>query len=214
MYYYYDILLNFGEGNALYEFYEWEETDNIDFIKKIPLFRVSSTSLKEHLKYRLKYDKDFLEQIKNKTIVKSSSKVLEYTFLICDTKNALALELNKEGEVINRSKLLLNDEINLSEIMFTMKETKLKYERLEKYKKRSDIRQIEKMKKLIKCEIDTLYESNNISKLKYIYYEWFNKTAEDIKIMVQEMNTILQKNDDENLERIYTLIKMSYHKVN
>ena len=40
MNYYYDIVLNLNE--ELYEFYEWEENDSIDFIKKIPLFRVST----------------------------------------------------------------------------------------------------------------------------------------------------------------------------
>ncbi len=214
MYYYYDILLNFGDDNALYEFYEWEEKDNIDFVKKIPLFRVSGEVLKDQMKYKTKFDTELLERIKNKTILKSSSKNLENTFLICDTKSALALELNEEGEVISRSKLILGDELNLSEIMFTMKETKMNYEKLEKYQSRVELRQIEEIKKLIKCEINTLYESKNSSKLKYLYYEWFNKTCDNINTIIKEMNHVLKTTYDENLERIYQLIKMSYNKVN
>ena len=214
MYYYYDIILNFQDSKNLYEFYEWEETDDIDFIKKIPVFRISNNSLKELLKYKVKFSQEFLNEIKNKTILKSSTKVLKNTFLVCDAKDALALELNNDGSVINRCKLLLADEINLNEIMFTMKETKLKYEKLKKYEKRKEIRQIEKIKKLIICEIKTLYESKNISKLKYLYYEWFNILNEDIEKIYSHMKIDLNKSFNENQERIYYLIKKSYNKVN
>lgn len=213
MYYYYDILLNFQDDRILYEFYEWEETDDIDFVKKIPLFRISTSNLKDLLKYKVRFSEQFLNEIKNKTILKSSSKVLKNTFLVCDTKDALAIELNNEGVVISRSKLLLADEINLNEIMFTMKEAKLKYERLEKYEKRKEIRQIEKIKKLINCEINTLYESKNISKLKYLYYEWFNILTDDIDRIYTDMKSDLKHSFNKNQEQIYYLIKKSYNKV-
>lgn len=214
MYYYYDILLNFQENPNLYEFYEWLETDDIDFIKKIPLFRISTNVLKEFLKYKVKFEEEFLNSIKNKTILKTTSKVLKNTFLVSDSKDALALELNENGEVVSRSKLLLADEINLNEMMFTMKETKLKYEKIEKYSKRKNIRQIEERKKLINCEINTLYESKNKSKLKYLYFEWFNELNNNIEEIYNRMKEDLKNDFDENQERIYHLIKKSYHKVN
>lgn len=108
---------------------------------------------------------------------------------------------------------MLSDEINLNEIMFTMKESKLKYEKLKKYSKRSSIRQIDEIKKLIKCEINTLYESNNISKLKYLYYEWFNTTNDNIEDIYKKMNKALESDYDDNQKNIYNLIKKSY-KVN
>lgn len=213
MYYYYDILLNFQDSSNIYEFYEWEETDDIDFIKKIPLFRISTQTLKELLKYKVKFSEDLIKEIKDKTIIKTTSKILKNTFLVCDSKDALALELNDNGVVINRSKLLLADEINLNEIMFTMKEVKLKYEKLEKYDKRKDIRQIAEIKKLITCEINTLYESKNISKLKYLYYEWFNNQNNNIDEIYKNMKNDLKNNFNINQERIYNLIKKSYNKV-
>ena len=36
MYYYYDVLLNFTSDDELFSFYEWEESDQVEFIKKIP----------------------------------------------------------------------------------------------------------------------------------------------------------------------------------
>ena len=41
MNYIYDITLNFNKNN-LYEFYEWKEEDDAEFILKIPMFKVST----------------------------------------------------------------------------------------------------------------------------------------------------------------------------
>lgn len=214
MYYYYDVLLNFGSEEEFYEFYEWESEDAIEFVKKIPLFRVSTKTLKDQLKYKTVFTVEFLHQIENKTIIKSMTESLKYACIFSDAKNAIALELNEQGEVINRSKLMLNDEANLMEMSFTMRESTLSYEVHEKYKKRNDLRQVEEIKKLIKCEMDTLYASKNISKLKYLYYEWFNQECSDMKTIVSTMKNALKKGYDENFLRIYELIKLSYHKVN
>lgn len=213
MYYYYDVLLNFGEEENLYEFYEWEESDSVDFVKKIPIFRVSTDCIKDNLKYKTKFADSLLLQIKDKTILKSSSKICENTFLISDTKNALALELNKEGVVVSRSKLLPSDELNLSEVMFTMKESTLQYEKLRKYKKNKGIRQIREIKKLIQCELDTLFKEKNTSKLKYLYYEWLNKNSDNIELIYKEMTHSLQKEYDANLKRVYDFIKLSYNNI-
>ncbi len=214
MYYYYDVLLNFGSEEELYEFYEWDSEDTIEFVKKIPLFRVSTKTLIDQLKYKTTFPKEFLNQIENKTIVKSMNETLSYAFILSDAKNTLALELDTTGKVINRSKLMLNDEANLLEMLFTMRETELTYEKGEKYKKRKDLRQVEEIKKLIHCEVDTLFEAKNKSKLKYLYYEWFNKESEDISLMVRDMKNALKKEYDVNFSRIHDLIKLTYHKVN
>lgn len=210
MNYFYDILLNFNE--ELYDFYEWDQKDNIEFIKKIPLFRVSSKTLKDNLKYQTKFNKELIELIKNKTIVKKREP-LESTFLIADGKNALALELNDDGKVTARSKLMISDEINLIESMFSLKEIELSYEKLKKYPERTEIRQIETIKKIIHLEIETLYKEKKKSKLQYLYYEWFNKREKNMELIVKEMKEELQKDYTETLNLIYDLIKLSYHKV-
>ena len=47
MNYYYDILLNFQDVYCM--FYEWDSTDSIDFVKKIPLFHVDNKVYKDIL---------------------------------------------------------------------------------------------------------------------------------------------------------------------
>ena len=214
MYYYYDLLLNFCDSEKpLYDFYEWDENDNIEFIKKIPLYKISIQSFKTILLNQVKFDKNLLEQIKSKTILKNSSNSIEYCLLVCDGKNALALELNKDGLVISRSKLLLNDELNLNEIMFTMKEYKLEFEKIKEYKRKNDIRQIAEIKDLISLEINNLYKEKKLSKLKYLYLEWFDYEENDIEIIYQNMINDLKGNFKEKHQTIYNLIKLSYDKV-
>ncbi len=214
MYYYYDVYLNFGIDDEVYEFYEWEEKDTIEFVKKMPVFRVSTESLLDILNHKVKFSSSLVLQIKGKTMLKSSLNSIIYAFILSDTKNALAFELNEEGFVIARSRLLPSDELNLLEILFTMKESTLEYEKIEPYCKQDTLRQVREIKQLIKCEIDTLYENKNTNKLKYLYYEWFDKSSNDINRIYNEMTETLQKEYDSQLKNIYDFIKMSYNKVN
>ncbi len=214
MYYYYDVLLNFGDDKDLFEFYEWEEKDTIEFVKKIPVFRVKTENLKDFFKYQVKFSNELVEQIKGKTLLKSSSNTIEYAMLLSDSKNAIALELNKEGVVISRSKLLPGDDLNLMEVVYTMKENDLTYEKRNKYSKKDSLRQVEEIKKIVKCEIDVLYKEKNYSKLKYLYYEWFNKTQSDIEKIYKDMTIALNKEYNTQLKNIYDFIKMSYNNVN
>ena len=47
MNYIYDILVNFNDGDRLIEFFEWNETDLFEHIKKIPIYRISSKQMQE-----------------------------------------------------------------------------------------------------------------------------------------------------------------------
>ncbi len=211
MYYFYDLLINF-QDEAIYEFYEWEEKDSIELIKKIPLFKISNNDFKDLLKYRVKFNIELLNKIKNKTLLKNNNETIEYAFLASDGKNALALELDKEGVVIATSKLLLSDEINLSEIMFTIKEVKLEYHKQNKYKVRKFIRQVENIKKIIKIEIDNLYKAKSLSKLKYLYLEWFGEISNDCDYIYNKMIKELENKINIKEEKIKDLIKLSYNK--
>lgn len=213
MYYYYDVYLNFSSEGEVFSFYEWESSDTLEFVKKIPLYHVSSETLKDNLEYKVKYSNNLYKLLKGKAIIKDKDNIDACIFIISDKNNSLALEINEEGLVIARSKLLLEDEVNINEMIFTIKETELDYKCLEKYKENVGLRQEEKIKKTIKCEIENLKKENNKSKLKYLYYEWFNKKCDDVYLMYQDMLDDLEKNYHDNLKVIYDFIKLSY-KVN
>ena len=112
--YYYDILLNFQEEYCM--FYEWDQEDVMDVIKKIPLFHVDSKVLKDLLTKIVVVNKSFLQSIENKTKLKNNE-FLQYTCVFSDAKNSLAVEFDQDGKIINRSSLILDDELNINEFM-------------------------------------------------------------------------------------------------
>ena len=50
MIYVYDILLNWFEEKKNIEFFEWDPKDELEHIKRIPLFRVTKETMKEFMK--------------------------------------------------------------------------------------------------------------------------------------------------------------------
>ena len=61
MNYYYEIKLNFNDVG--YAFYEWNETDKFDYIKKIPLIKVKSNTLKKIITNNFRINRSFLDTI-------------------------------------------------------------------------------------------------------------------------------------------------------
>ena len=66
--YYYDVLLNFQERYCM--FYEWDENDALDYVKKIPLLHVSAKAFEDLRQKKIKVEKEFLSAIENKTKLK------------------------------------------------------------------------------------------------------------------------------------------------
>ena len=62
MIYIYDILLNFNDG-ILYEFYEWNTSDNIENMKRIKLVKIDKNDFDLFLNNKIKIDSDFLIKI-------------------------------------------------------------------------------------------------------------------------------------------------------
>ena len=154
MHYYYDLLVNLDE--VAWEFYEWEKKDVILPIKKIPFLRINEKEFKEISAYEGKIEKNWLEPYIGKTqIKKDKSKNL----LLSTTKNSLAIEINSTGQIISRSKLLIEDENNCNELASSLKETTIPFSSQQKIHLRSDFRQAIKEKNLIKIELKTLKET-------------------------------------------------------
>ena len=105
MNYIYDILLNFQK--EFYEFYEWNTSDEITHIRKIPLIRVSDKELNIFKEWSIRFEKDFIEKIYNKTerFKKVNVVLIPYVFLASNGKEAMALKLGKNGIVTHKSSL-------------------------------------------------------------------------------------------------------------
>lgn len=214
MNYYYDCLLNWNEQEA-YEFYEWNDYDYLELIKKIPLVKVKHKVLLDFIQNNVKVDKEFLEMIKDKTLVsdKKNFKRIEYASLFTDTKNVIALEFNEEGLSISRSNLLIDDDLNILEVIYGIKETTFNYEIIKKIEMNQTLRQEKEAKKLILLEINNLYQNKEIDKLKYLYYEYKKENINDIDYIYEQIKNDLERKIDQDILKLYHIIKLSYHKV-
>lgn len=206
MNYYYDILLNFEDEYCM--FYEWDNYDNIEFIKKIPLFHIDNKVFKELLTNKIKVSNKFLDNILNKTKIKQN-KSIKYACIFGDGKNAIALEFNNEGLLICKSSILLEDELNINEFMYSINQINIDYKIVECDRIRKETRQEEKIKKILKMEINNMYNSSNKSKLKYIYLEWFNELSDDYNKMYNNMINKLNNKLTKKEYKIYNLLKLT-----
>ena len=112
----YDILLNFCDNDLLYDFYEWDNNDDIENIKRIKLAHVNKDLLSDLLKYEGKIDTDFLLKIYRTCEIYTGKKVkiVDYCCLFSDGDRVVAIEFDKDGNSIYKSKLLLDEEDEIS----------------------------------------------------------------------------------------------------
>ena len=189
MNYYYDVLLNFLDGNV--QFYEWDSLDNLEYYKRIPLVGVDSKTLNAFINNDVKVEKDFLDLIENKAKKKGECPL--YVAIFADRNGSIALEFDKDGNTVDI--------------------IKLDYEVIKKVDYNRDLREENKIKLIIRTELETLEKNKEYTKLKYLYMEWFNKEPSDNENMYKVMNEKLSDEIGIKEKRIYDLIKLSYNKV-
>lgn len=214
MNYYYDIILNWSEKD-FYNFYEWNDFDYLELIKKIPFIKIKHKSLIDIWSNNIKINSEFLNNLKDKTLVSNKNTIckIKYACLFTDNKNIIAIEFNEYGESISRSKLLLNDEINALEVSYSLRETEIEYEIIEKIEESKTLRQVNEAKRIINLEINNLYQNKELSKLRYLFYEYTGEKCEDINKIYHILINELNNNFSEKFFIIYDIIKLSYHKV-
>ena len=214
MNYYYDIILNWKEDRA-YDFYEWNDYDYLELIKKIPLIKIKHKIFLDFVTNNIKVEESFLEMIKDKTLIsdKKNFKKIEYAVLFTDTKNVIAIEFNKEGLSIARSNLLVDDELNVLELIYGLKEANINYEVVSTISNDNTLRQVNEAKKLILLEMNNLYQNKEKDKLKYLYYEYKKENIDDIDYIFETIINDLNTKFDKEILKLYYVIKLSYHKV-
>ena len=209
MNFYYDIVVNFQENN--YMFYEWAESDVLEYIKRVPIFQVTTKVLRDLINNNIEVDKEFLDSIYNKTKLKKG--FLEYVSLFVSKNGAIVLEFASDGKVIARSGLQINDECNVMEVIYTLPIFRLEYKVLNRLELNKDLRLESTVKDFINLEINTLYKNKEWEKIVFLYNEWFLKSNPNVGEMVQEMQNRLKGEITDREFRIYNLIKLSYNNV-
>lgn len=209
MNYYYDIYLNFLETNI--NFYEWDSLDSLEYYKRIPLIKIDNKTLNILLNNDIKISKDFLIYIENKA--RKRKDCPQYVAIFADKNGSIALEFDKEGNSISRSFLELEDDLNITDVIYTLDTINLDYKINKRVEYNPFLRDEDKIKKVIKTELINLEKNKDYSKLKYIYMEIFNKTPNNIENLSSIISKRIEKEITDTEKRIYDLIKLSYNKV-
>lgn len=206
MEYIYDIILNFHKH--YYDFYEWNNTDKIVHIKKIPLIKIDSTSFNRIKNNHSYIDEYFINTIKDKTICYNTK---EKNFcLLCNGKQAIAIKLNQNGEITGKSSLLLDEEMEVVEQAYSLPITTINIIKEIKEKVRKVGRTYQDKENKVKSILNKLDEDKDKYILKYLYYECYLIDKED-KIKNELLNSI---KDEEQLIKIYnSLINLNQIKM-
>jgi len=210
MNYIYDILVNFND-KEIYEFFEWKKDDNIEHIRRIPIFKVKPEILMDFKNNKIKVEQTFLNKIRNKTemFCNTSIDYIEYCAIITDGLDLVVIEFDKEGEYILKSSMLLDemedtldesDLLDIEDIKYTIINTN-------NNENKFITRYENKIKSEIESEIKKIVENKNYKKLKYLYYEWFNKKDSDMNNIIDNLSNItneeISKKHVSFLELIY-----------
>lgn len=207
MNYIYDILLNFNDEP--YDFYDWNELDEILHIRRIPLYKINSIDFFNIKNNIVQFDSNFLSEIKNKTeiFINKNIKKIEYSFLITDELEVMAIKIKKNGN--EYSKLLIDEEIDIIDVSKKMKEKTIDYKVIkEKQKLPLKTRKEIEITNYVNKQLQSIFKEKNIQKLKYLYYEIFNEKMNENNLIKIKDEFIFNLNDE---KKLYDILKLMHN---
>ena len=208
MNYIYDVLLNFND--KLYEFYDWNKSDDVKQVRRVPIFKISTKQLLDIKNNNVIIDKSFLDLIINKTEYFSNRKVekIKYSCIFSDGEKSLGVLFNSNGESIKYSSMLIDEESEVNELCSDMKDYLLNIN-INKKNKISDLKtrlDLEKENYVLN-ELKKLVDNQEDDKIKYIYYDCLNKSESDVNKIVKNIKQSIS--NPEIVNKFYELLKLS-----
>lgn len=201
MNYIYDIYLNLNE--TLYDFYDWNKNDKITHIKKIPIFKTDESILKTIIHNIFSINKDFLSNIHNKTEIWNFNKKIDYCCLFSDGNSIISIEFNKNGKSIKKSFLYVDEELEILETIYKLKEKNIDINILKEETNILKTRNQIKEEKFINKELKNIDEN----KLNYIYFECFGKKETNKQIILKNINNISK--NSKIYKNLYDILKLT-----
>ena len=202
MNYIYDIVLNFN--SIYYEFFEWRKKDKLLNVKKIPLFKVNS-SLLNCLKYNIvRVDNSFIDKIYNLTTF-YNKKDYKYMCLVSDSNETIGLQFDRAGNLIKRSGMILDEQEECNDEVYNEDECEIRLLVNEKREYKFLSRVDSEKKDYLYNYINNLSNTDDISILRYIYYDYFEREENDILVIKNALINEVENNVDNS--KLYNLIK-------
>lgn len=206
MNYIYDIYLNLND--TLYDFFEWNKSDKLIHIKKIPMLKINHEHFVKINSYSIKAEEDFLNDIYKKTEVWNTNEKIDYCVLFCDEENLIAVEFDGKGNSIKKSYLQIDEELEILETINRYKERCIDFT---VYKKENYI--FKTRKELIEEKfIEKELKNTDIEKLKYIYFECFGKRENNKNIIIRDINKISKTS--KTYKNLYNILKLTQNSKN
>ena len=208
MNYIYDVVLNFQK--EYYDFFDWNQNDNIYHMRKIPIIKIDNNQLLDIKNNIIKFDEDTLKyfNVKAERFKQNSITKIKHTVIIGSEHEAIAIKLNKERLTYLKSSLLPDEQDDVIEILKFQKETKLNYQIIKKsktnfFKTRFEVEH----EQFIHKELDEIYRQKNIQKLNYLCLECFNTPETNINRAYKKLKKEISKTNDK-FQKIYNIFKM------
>lgn len=199
----YDIVLNFNKD--YYDFFEWSKKDNIVNIKKIPLFIVNN-DIFNIMKYDyVSVNTDFIDSIRDKTYTYNRQKIGNVC-LLSNSKQVIGLLFNDKGDLIKRSSLLLDEEEEVLDEIYSNDVTDINIVKVKKGKSNDNVNRVQKEKK--DFLIRYINKEKNDVNLKYLYYDYFEKDEEDANIIREGLINEIKNNWNKKLDTFYETVKI------
>lgn len=205
MTYIYDILVNFSE--CYFDFYDWNENDNILHVKKMPIIKVNSDFL-----YNVKFNdvivsKDLIDRIFNRAeFFKKRNNRCKYVCCLCDGNSAIGVSFDISGNVLYRSSLLLDeeneiinitDDVSVDDYSFIVNNVN----DCDFFKTRYEIY----IQKYIVGELNLI----NDDKLQYLYYDCFDRLENNKNVILKDIYYELENNFSAIYLKIYDFLKLA-----
>lgn len=205
MNYIYDVIANFND--IPYDFFEWNKIDDITHLKKVIIIKTDSQVLNDLINKKVKVSEDLLKYIKNKTEFYSKSD----SNLIAIFTNGyinICIKFTKDGINKYKSFLQIEEDDEVLELSNRLNEIDFNYQifgeaNICQFKTRKET----EVYNYIVDKIDDLYNKNDVMKLKYIYYDCFDKFEDNKNKIYEEIKQSINDNF-EVLNKIYDFFKL------
>ena len=209
MIYIYDILLNFCK-NKILEFYEWDKEDKIEHVKKIKLLKVDSKVMDDFINYSVTILDEKKDEINNGMEL-FKNKQIKRAMLFTDGYRVLALLFNEHYKCIEKSRLLLEEELDVLDISEKLNAVNLVYKKAGKKEEILLTRKEYKIKNYLEKELNKAYKKKDLNKLKYIFIEYFNEENDDIEKIYNRLINSLENINEKHI-KIFDMLTFNLNK--
>ena len=210
MNYIFDVCLNFNK--ELYDFYEWNIDDKVEFFLKIPIIKLEDSDINNFINNNIKVNALFLKKIFNKSqkYYKNTIKNNKYSCIFSSNNKCIAINFDDNGFIDSRSNLSLEEETEVLEFSKFLKYSLIDYKIIKKnsfknsFYTRKEINMIETLNKYL----NKLIEDKNIEEMEYIYYEIYNEKSNNFDVIKQKLFNAINYSDNKRNKflELYNLV--------